>query len=118
MRVPSPFTMNAREFPFEATTSTTAFARSFAGSSAQIVPSHENVADAVIAPKPGGIVTDAVADELAVEPENALLVTSVKLPDCGVTRILALVPGGMFDAASVTVTGSAGFHALAAMCER
>ena len=79
--------MNARDFPAAATTSTTAPARSCAGRIAQITPSHVNVADAVMAPKPGGIVTpSAVAVELAVEPENALLVTSVKLPDCGVTR--------------------------------
>src|SRR5712691_4294690 len=108
MRSPSALTMNARERPFAATTSTTALDRSFGGSSAQMVPLQANVADAVIAPNPGGIVTDAVAVELAVEPTNALLNTSVALPTCGVTRTLAVVPGGMFEPASDTSTGDEG----------
>src|SRR3954465_15670311 len=54
------------------------------------------------------MVTDAAAVELPAGPVSAELVTSVKLPTCGVTRTFALVPTGMFDASSVTVTGPDG----------
>src|SRR4051812_28763502 len=100
--------MNAREVPAEATTSTTAPGRSFAGSSAQNVLSQPNDAVATIEPEPGGIVTDAVAVELLTEPASGSLITSVKLPTCGVTRTFTVAVSGMLAAERLTVTGPVG----------
>jgi len=77
--------MTAREPAAEATTSITAPLRFGAESVPHSASVQVNVADAVIVPNPGGIGAEAMAVELERDPAN-VVVTSVKLPICGVTR--------------------------------